>query len=164
MPNTIVLTGNLTDSPKSYQTNNGLVIVNFTIACRNAFKGQGEQDYGSTFFRCKAFGTTAQYVQKFFGKGDLVQVTGAMQEVITQYNGQTYKNMEITCSQANRLFQAQSNRQAQAQPQYNYSQPVQQYNNYSQPVQQAQPVQQVQNELPQDIANKYEISDEDLPF
>lgn len=75
--NRVILIGRLVANPESRQTTTGKNITDFRIAVDKRFK----QDGGPTadFFRVKAFGSTADFVNTYLAKGRLVAVDGRIE-------------------------------------------------------------------------------------
>lgn len=75
--NHIVLMGRLTADPEIKTTNSGLSVVSFSVACdRNYGKDQEKQ---TDFIPCTAWRQTAEFIGKYFHKGSMIAVEGAMQ-------------------------------------------------------------------------------------
>ena len=73
MLNSVIMMGRLTDNPELRQTPSGRSVCSFTIAVDRAFKSQnGERQ--TDFFDVVAWGSTADFVSKYFVKGQLVAV------------------------------------------------------------------------------------------
>ena len=53
-------------------------IVRFSIAIRNDFKSQSGE-YESHFFNCVAFGNQAEFLSKYFKKGQEILISGHLQ-------------------------------------------------------------------------------------
>ena len=78
MLNSVIMMGRLTDNPELRQTPSGRSVCSFTIAVDRAFKSQnGERQ--TDFFDVVAWGSTADFVSKYFVKGQLVAVQGRME-------------------------------------------------------------------------------------
>ena len=71
--NKVVLAGRLTAKPELKVTPSGLNVTSFTIAIKR--KGGEESD----FINCQAWRKTAEFISQYFGKGDAICVTGAIQ-------------------------------------------------------------------------------------
>ena len=74
MLNHITLMGRLTKEPELRQTQNQTAVATFTLACERDF-GDKQTD----FIDCVAWRQTAEFVSKYFSKGQLVAVEGRMQ-------------------------------------------------------------------------------------
>lgn len=72
--NNIVIKGRLTADPEIRETANGVAVANFTVAVDRTFNRE-ETD----FFRCTAWRATADFVNKYFKKGQEIAVAGEMQ-------------------------------------------------------------------------------------
>lgn len=76
--NKVILLGNLVADPEIRTTQAGKAVANFRIAVRRNFKNQSGE-YESDFLPCKAFGTTADIIGKYFVKGSRILVEGSVQ-------------------------------------------------------------------------------------
>jgi len=78
MINQVTLLGRLTKDPEASKTSGGTSAVRFTLAVdkRNskALKEQGKQS--TNFINCKAYGTTADIISRYFAKGSEIALTG----------------------------------------------------------------------------------------
>lgn len=77
--NLIILKGRLTREPeiRFTQTNNTKVAA-FNIAVNRKFKN-AEGNYDADFFNCTAFGASADFIEKYFKKGQEALVQGRIQ-------------------------------------------------------------------------------------
>mgnify|MGYP004541905021 CR=1 FL=1 len=78
MLNCIVLQGRLVADPELRQTPQGVQVASFRIACDRSFARQGEQRQAD-FFSVSAWRNTADFVCKYFHKGDMILVEGRLQ-------------------------------------------------------------------------------------
>lgn len=78
MLNQIILMGLLTRDPELRRTQSGIAVVRFTLAVERDFspKGEGKQ---TDFIDIVAWRSTAEFVSKYFRKGQLVAVSGRLQ-------------------------------------------------------------------------------------
>ena len=76
--NKVILIGNLTADPELKQTNAGTSVCSFSIAVNRNFKN-AEGKYDADFINCVAFRKSAEFIQKYFHKGDMIAVTGRIQ-------------------------------------------------------------------------------------
>lgn len=78
MINQVTLLGRLTKDPEASKTSGGTSAVRFTLAVdkRNSkqLKEQGRQS--TNFINCKAYGTTADIISRYFTKGSEMALTG----------------------------------------------------------------------------------------
>jgi single-strand DNA-binding protein len=76
--NNIVIMGRLTRDPELRRTNNGTAVTSFTLACERDFAAQGETRE-TDFIDIVAWRYTAEFVDKYFSKGQMAIVTGRLQ-------------------------------------------------------------------------------------
>lgn len=74
--NTVTLIGRLTKDP-TIKYANDLAIADFTLAIDRPPNRNGEKQ--TDFPRCKAFGKTAETIEKYVGKGQMIGVVGSIQ-------------------------------------------------------------------------------------
>lgn len=79
MLNEVILMGRLTRDPDVRMTQNGTTAANFALACERDYAPQG-QDRETDFFDIVAFRNTADFVGRYFAKGQLVAVKGRLQQ------------------------------------------------------------------------------------
>ena len=79
MLNKIVIMGRLTKNPELRRTGSGLPVTSFTIACDRDFgpKDGGEKE--TDFLDCVAWRNEAEFVNKWFSKGQMAVVAGRLQ-------------------------------------------------------------------------------------
>lgn len=75
--NKVFIMGRLTKDPEQRMTPSGIEISKITIA-DNRPKRSGEEQQ-TDFFNCVAFRKTAEILNKFFTKGQMILVVGTMQ-------------------------------------------------------------------------------------
>ena len=78
MINRVVLVGRLTREINLRKTGTGTSVASFTVACNRRFSGQN-QDQGADFINCVAWRQTADFVTRFFRKGQMIAVQGSLQ-------------------------------------------------------------------------------------
>lgn len=78
MLNTIAIMGRLTADPILRRTQNGVAVASFTLACERDFAPQGA-DKETDFIDVCAWRYTAEFVDKYFSKGQMAIVTGRLQ-------------------------------------------------------------------------------------
>lgn len=74
MINTVALMGRLTADPELKHTSNGIAVVSFCVAVNRRFK-----DQQADFINCVAWRQTAEFVCKYFGKGQMIGLEGSIQ-------------------------------------------------------------------------------------
>lgn len=72
--NKVVLVGRLAKDPELRSTQLDKVVAVFTVACDRRF-ARGEAD----FINCVAWGKTAEFVSRYFKKGDRIGIVGRLQ-------------------------------------------------------------------------------------
>ena len=89
--NKIIVMGRICNEVELRRTNNGTAVASFTIACDRDF-GDKETD----FIECVAWQKTAEFVQKYFGKGRMIIVSGRLQiRGWTDKDGNKRKTAEV---------------------------------------------------------------------
>ena len=78
MLNSVVLMGRLGAAPEPRTTQNGTSVLTFSLAVERDFAGQdGKRPVD--WITCVAWRQTADFIVKYFDKGDQIAVTGRMQ-------------------------------------------------------------------------------------
>ena len=93
MLNKVFLMGRLTRDPEQRMTQNGVSVVSFTLAVDRDFQRQGEERQAD-FINCVAFRNTADFIKRFFVKGQLMCVGGSIQT--RTWEGQDGKKNYVT--------------------------------------------------------------------
>lgn len=75
--NVVTLVGRLTRDPEVRYTDGGLSIARFSLAVDRRFKKEGEQT--ADFINCIAFGKTAEFIERYFHKGQRLGLSGRIQ-------------------------------------------------------------------------------------
>ena len=78
MLNNIVIMGRLTRDPELSRTSSGVAVASFTLACERDFAPQGAVKE-TDFIAVCAWRYTAEFVEKYFSKGQMAVVTGRLQ-------------------------------------------------------------------------------------
>jgi len=77
--NKVLLIGNLTRDPQLSYTPNQTAVVDFGLAVNRRWKGQdGENKEETCFVDCRAFGRTAENINKYLTKGRPLFVEGRL--------------------------------------------------------------------------------------
>ena len=91
MINNVVLMGRLTFEPELRATQTGLSVINFRIACDRNYQAKGE-DRKADFIDCQAWRKTAEFINSYFHKGDMIVIQGSIQTSnYTDQNGDKKK-------------------------------------------------------------------------
>ncbi len=79
--NNVVLVGRLTDDPKMFYSTgeNASATCRFSVAVQRPFKNKSTDQYEADFPNCVAFSNNAEFVNKYFHKGDPIGVSGRIQ-------------------------------------------------------------------------------------
>ena len=99
MLNKIILMGRLTRDPELRQTRSGTKVASFSLAVDRDFAGQdGKRE--TDFIDCVAWRGTAEFVERYFSKGDAIGVDGRIQvEDYTDKNGNKRRRFEVVADQ-----------------------------------------------------------------
>ncbi len=113
MLNHAVIQGRLTRDPELRTTQNGISVVSFTLANDNDF-GEKHTD----FIDCVAGKGTAEFVNKYFSKGQMALVTGRLQSrKWKDKNGNDRISWEI---QVNNVYFGEAKKQTSSAPDVQY--------------------------------------------
>ena len=120
MINRAVVCGRLVRDPELRRTQNGTPVTSFTLAVNRTFKnadGQQEAD----FLNCVAWNKTAESVDQYCSKGNLVGVEGRLQSRSYQDNqGNNRTVVEIIADQVQFMQSKDSSAQTMAQASEKY--------------------------------------------
>lgn len=95
--NVVSLTGRFTADPELRKTPNDKSVVNFTIAVDRDRKVEGQPT--CDFIPIVVWGQSAEFVDKYFGKGTKIEVVGSIQTRTYEDNeGKTKRVTEILAS------------------------------------------------------------------
>ena len=118
MLNHIVLMGRLTRDPEVRHTQSGFPVASFTLAVERDFAQKGAERQ-TDFIDIVAWRSTAEFVSKYFTKGQLVAVAGRLQiRDWTDNNGGKRRSAEVV---ADNVYFAEGKRDRA--PQYGYAPP-----------------------------------------
>ena len=113
--------GRLVREPELRRTNSGKPVTSFTLACDRDFKNSQTGEKEVDFLDCVAWNSTAEIVEKYFHKGQMVAATGRLQ--IRQYtdkNGQKRRQAEILVSSVYFCGGKENGAQANCEPDMAY--------------------------------------------
>ncbi len=97
MINSVVIMGRLTADPELRTTASGISVTSFTVAVDRRFKSQGEEKQ-TDFISCVAWRQSADFVTRYFHKGDMIAVQGSLQ--VRNYedkNGNKRTAYDVVC-------------------------------------------------------------------
>lgn len=95
--NKVVLLGRLTAEPEMYRATgeNANVNARFTVAVNRPFKN-AEGGYDADFIRCVAWRNNAEFIEKYFHKGNMIALDGRIQTgSYTNKDGQRVFTTEV---------------------------------------------------------------------
>ena len=100
MINNVTLMGRLTADVELKTTQSGTLVTSFCLAVDRRFQQQGGKREAD-FINCVAWRSTAEFISKYFNKGDLLAVTGEIQTRKYQdKNGNNRVAFEVVINQA----------------------------------------------------------------
>lgn len=99
MLNKTVLMGRLTATPELKQTQGGTSVCSFALAVARSYARAGEQPE-TDFIDIVAWGKTAEFVCKYFNKGQLIALSGRIQtRMWTDRNDNKRKAVEVVAEE-----------------------------------------------------------------
>lgn len=99
MINMVVLMGRLTADPELRTSNSGISYCRFTVAVDRSFTKSGEEKK-TDFINCVAWRQTAEFVSRYFTKGQMIAVEGSIQtDSYTNKDGAKVYTTDILVSQ-----------------------------------------------------------------
>lgn len=115
MINTVALTGRLTFNPELKSTANGVSVMSFSIA------NDKKYSEGANFIPCVAWRQTAEFISRYFHKGDMVGIEGELQtRNYTDRDGNSRTAVEVVVSNVS-FCERKSSGQSQEQPAPSYN-------------------------------------------
>jgi len=131
--NKVLLVGRLTKDPEVKATSSQVKVCNFTVAVDRRYKDANGQKQAD-FINCVAWRQTAEFIGKYFSKGQRIGLVGSIQtRTYDDNNGQRHYVTEVLIDEAEFVDSANSGgRQSN------------EYQNQTPPPQQAPAQQQVQ--------------------
>ena len=75
--NNICITGRLTSAPEIKKTTSGVSVCSVSVAVDRDYKVNGEK--ATDFIPCVFWSATAEFVGKYFRKGDMIAVVGSLE-------------------------------------------------------------------------------------
>lgn len=106
--NKVILMGRLTRDPETrYTQGNNTAVCSFSLAVNRRFKQEGQPD--ADFINVVAWAKTAEFVSKYFTKGQQVAVVGRMQT--RNYDDKDGKKIFVTEVVAEEVYFADSKKE-----------------------------------------------------
>lgn len=104
MYNKVILMGRLTKDPdvRYTQGEQPTAIARFTLAVNREYQKQGEERQAD-FITCVAFGSRAEFIEKYFHKGNSILIEGRIQtgSYTDKETGKTVYTTDIVVEKAN---------------------------------------------------------------
>lgn len=98
MINTVVLMGRLTYEPELRKTPSGVSVLRFQLAVERAYQKNNEEKQAD-FIDCIAWRQTAEFISRYFHKGDMIALEGTIQTSnYTDKNGANRKQVEVVAN------------------------------------------------------------------
>ena len=130
--NSVQLVGRFTHDPDVRYTDGGATVARFSVAVDRRFAKEGEQS--ADFINVVAFGKTAEFIEKYFHKGNRIGIVGRIQTGrYRNKEGATVYTTDVVAENVEFVESKGGNNQQQPQP-------------------------------PADFVNIPDIPDEELPF
>ena len=92
--NNVSLIGRLTKDPELRNTADGTAVCSFSLAVRRGFKN-ANGEYDAVFINCSAWRNTAEFVSKYFKKGQQVGICGQIRTRKWDDNGTTRYSTDV---------------------------------------------------------------------
>lgn len=90
--NTVTLMGRLTHDPELRCTPSGKSVISFSVAVGRQFDKET-----TDFIDCTAWNKTADFISKYFSKGDMIALTGRLEtSTFRDKNGNNRKSYSVT--------------------------------------------------------------------
>lgn len=110
--NSVTLLGRMVRDPDCKQTQSGISVVSFTVAVDRNYKSGEERE--ADFINCTAWRGTADFISKWFHKGDPIALTGRIQTRKWQTDdGQNRYATEVVCDNVSFVPQKKQSDSAQ---------------------------------------------------
>lgn len=166
--NKVILMGRLVADPELRQTTSGMSSCRIRVAVQRRFADKATGERQSDFFNCIAWSQTAEFISRYFRKGNMIMIEGRLttgsytdknHSDVTHYTTDiVVENVEFTGSKA----ESQNNTSSYSAPANNFN------NNYQTQPQQAVPQQPAPNNDSMSYGNLGDfeeiLSDGDVPF
>lgn len=118
--NRAILMGRMCADPEFRTTQSDIPVCRFRIAVNRQKKKDGTQE--ADFINCTAWRSTAEFVSRYFTKGQQILLEGQLRNNdYTDNNGVKHYSMDVLVDQVH--FTGSKNENAQQAPQQQYQQP-----------------------------------------
>lgn len=113
--NSVQLVGRFTHDPDVRYTNGGATVARFSVAVDRRFAKEGEQT--ADFINVVAFGKTAEFIEKYFHKGNRIGIVGRIQTgSYKNKDGATVYTTDVVAENVEFVESKGGNNQQQPQP------------------------------------------------
>lgn len=99
MLNIVAIQGRLSADPEQRTTQNGTAVTSFSLAVQRNIKGS-DGEYGTDWIDCVAWKGTAEFICKYFQKGQLMAVNGSLQTRSYEKDGVKRKVTQVVVQNA----------------------------------------------------------------
>ncbi len=126
--NVAAIMGRLTADPELRHTPNGVAVTSFSVAVNRQFQSKESGERQADFINVVAWRGTAEFVCKYFTKGQMIALNGSIQTRTYQdKNGNNRQAFEIVAENVNFTgSKSESGGSSMAQGAYNQAPPPQQ--------------------------------------
>ena len=113
--NKLILVGNMTSDPELKQSTSGVSVCSFSIAVNRRFSKDGEQN--CDFINIVAWRQQAEFVTRYFKKGNPILVCGSLQtRTWTDNQGNKRYATEVVADEVSFVGNNSTNTEAKSQP------------------------------------------------
>ena len=95
MLNKVIIMGRLTRDPEMRQTTSGVSMCRITVAVDRQFKNQQTGERESDFINCVAWRQTAEFIARYFHKGNMILVEGNLRNDNYEKDGVKHYSMTV---------------------------------------------------------------------
>jgi len=96
MLNKVIIMGRLTRDPEMRQTTSGVPVCRISVAVDRQFKNQQTGERETDFIDCTAWRQTADFISRYFHKGNMILVEGNLRNNnYTDNNGVKHYSMNV---------------------------------------------------------------------
>lgn len=92
--NKVILLGRITRDIELRTSDTGISVARFSVAVNRRFKNK-DGNYDADFIQCVAFRQTADFLNKYFGKGSAISLCGSLQSRSYEKDGETRYTQEV---------------------------------------------------------------------
>ena len=78
MLNVVIIMGRLTAQPELRTTQSGISVTSFSVAVNRSYSKDGNNQ--TDFINCVAWRNNAEFITKYFGKGQMIAIRGSLQQ------------------------------------------------------------------------------------